>query len=240
MSTTTRAPGRVIGAPLDRIDGPQKVTGTARYAYEHPVEYPLYLYPLRSDIVRGRVVGIDASAAEARLGVVIVITHENAPRLADTDDRELAILQSDEVAFRGQYIGAVVAETFEVARHAAKLVAVSYAEEPHDATLRPHSDDLYAPDQLNAGFPTDTEEGDVDEALSSAAVKLDETYTTPMEHNNPMEPHTTIAVWEGGDLTLYDSTQGVHTVRRKIARIFGLDRDRVRVVAPHVGGGFGS
>ena len=240
MSTTTRAPGRVIGAPLDRIDGPQKVTGTARYAYEHPVEYPLYLYPLRSDIARGRVVGIDASAAEARLGMVIVITHENAPRLADTDDRELAILQSDEVAFRGQYIGAVVAETFEVARHAAKLVAVSYAEEPHDATLRPHSDDLYAPDQLNAGFPTDTEEGDVDEALSSAAVKLDETYTTPMEHNNPMEPHTTIAVWEGGDLTLYDSTQGVHTVRRTIARIFGLDRDRVRVVAPHVGGGFGS
>jgi xanthine dehydrogenase YagR molybdenum-binding subunit len=240
MSTTTRAPGRAIGAPLDRIDGPQKVRGVAPYAYEHRVEYPLYLYPLQSNIARGRVASIDASAAEALPGVILVITHHNAPRLADTSDRELAILQSDEVAFRGQYIGAVVAETFEVARHAARLIEVSYDEEPHDAELRPDRDDLYAPDQLNAGFPTDTEEGDFDDALSSAAVQLDETYTTPMEHNNPMEPHTTVAVWDEGDLTLYESTQGVHTVRRALARVFGLDRARVRVVAPHVGGGFGS
>jgi xanthine dehydrogenase YagR molybdenum-binding subunit len=240
MSTTTRAPGRAIGAPLDRIEGPQKVTGTASYAYEHHVEYPLYLYPLQSEIARGRVTRVDARSAEALPGVVIVITHENAPRLADTGDKELAILQSDEIAFRGQYIGAVVAETFEAARHAARLVEVSYDEEPHEVELRPDRDDLYAPDQLNAGFETDTEEGDVEGAFSSAAVKLDETYTTPMEHNNPMEPHTTIAFWEGGDLTLYESTQGVHPVRRTVARIFGLDRDRVRVVAPHVGGGFGS
>jgi xanthine dehydrogenase YagR molybdenum-binding subunit len=173
MSTTTRAPGTAIGAPLDRIDGPQKVTGNARYAYEHHVEYPLYLFPVQSDIARGRVARMDASAAEALAGVIIVITHENAPRLTDTSDKELAILQSDEVAFRGQYIGAVVAETFEVARHAANLVEVSYAEEPHDATLRPDSDDLYTPNQLNAGLQTDTEEGDVDGAFSSAAVKLD-------------------------------------------------------------------
>ncbi|HWS81699.1 MAG TPA: xanthine dehydrogenase family protein molybdopterin-binding subunit [Rubrobacter sp.] len=240
MSTIVRAPGRAIGAPLDRIDGPQKVTGAAPYAYEHRVGYPLYLYPLQSDIARGRVASIDASAAEALPGVVIVVTHENAPRLADTSDKELAILQSDEVAFRGQYVGAVVAETFEVARHAANLVEVSYAEESHDSKLRPEGDDLYTPDQLNAGFPTDTEEGDFDDAFASATVKLDETYTTPMEHNNPMEPHTTVAVWDEGDLTLYESTQGVHTVRRAVARVFGLDRDRVRVVAPHVGGGFGS
>ncbi|MDQ3437043.1 MAG: xanthine dehydrogenase family protein molybdopterin-binding subunit, partial [Actinomycetota bacterium] len=160
--------------------------------------------------------------------------------LADTGDKELAVLQSNEVAFRGQYVAAVVAESFEVARHAAGLVGVVYEEEPHDVGLRADSDDLYAPDQLNAGVQTDTEEGDVDGALSSAAVQLDETYTTPMEHNNPMEPHTTVALWEEGDLTLYDSTQGVHTVRRTVARTFGLDRDRVRVVAPHVGGGFGS
>jgi xanthine dehydrogenase YagR molybdenum-binding subunit len=240
MSTTTRALGRAIGAPLDRIDGPQKVTGTAPYAYEQSVEYPLYLYPLQSDIAKGRVARIDASAAETLPGVVIVITPENAPRLADTSDRELAILQSDRVAFRGQYVGAVVAETFEIARHAANLVKVSYVEEPHETTLRPDSDDLYTPDQLNAGFPTDTEEGDFDDAFASATVKLDETYSTPMEHNNPMEPHTTVAVWDEGDLTLYESTQGVHTVRRAVARVFGLDRNRIRVVAPHVGGGFGS
>ncbi len=239
-TTTTRAPGGAIGAPLDRIEGPQKVTGTARYAYEHHVEYPLYLYPLQSEIALGRVTRVDASAAETLPGVVIVITHENAPPLADTGDKELAVLQSNEVAFRGQYVAAVVAESFEVARHAAGLVGVVYEEEPHDVGLRADSDDLYAPDQLNAGVQTDTEEGDVDGALSSAAVQLDETYTTPMEHNNPMEPHTTVALWEEGDLTLYDSTQGVHTVRRTVARTFGLDRDRVRVVAPHVGGGFGS
>ena len=236
MSISTT--GRVIGAPIDRIEGPQKVTGTAPYAYEHETEYPLYLYPVQSEIARGRVLRIDASAAEAVPGVVIVITHENTPQLADTRDRELAVLQSDEVAFRGQYVGAVVAESFEVARHAARLVQVVYDEEPHDVALRADSDDLYAPDLLNAGFETDTEEGDVDGALSAAAVKLDETYTTPMEHNNPMEPHTTVALWDEGDLTLYDSTQGVHTVRRTVARVFGLDR--VRVVAPHVGGGFGS
>jgi xanthine dehydrogenase YagR molybdenum-binding subunit len=238
MSTT--APGSAIGAPLSRIEGPQKVMGTAPYAYEHHVENPLYLYPLHSDIARGRVARMDASEAETLPGVIAVISHQNVPTLADTSDRELAILQSDEVAFRGQYVGAVVAETFEVARHAANLVRISYDEESHDATFTPDRDDLYTPGQLNAGFPTDTEEGDVDEAFSSAAVTLDETYTTPLEHNNPMEPHTTVAVSEGGYLTLYESTQGAHTVRRTIARVFGLDRERVRVVALHVGGGFGS
>jgi xanthine dehydrogenase YagR molybdenum-binding subunit len=238
MSTT--APGSAIGAPLSRIEGPQKVMGTAPYAYEHHVENPLYLYPLHSDIARGRVARMDASEAETLPGVIAVISHQNVPTLADTSDRELAILQSDEVAFRGQYVGAVVAETFEVARHAANLVRISYDEESHDATFTPDRDDLYTPGQLNAGFPTDTEEGDVDEAFSSAAVTLDETYTTPLEHNNPMEPHTTVAVSEGGYLTLYESTQGAHTVRRTIAKVFGLDRERVRVVALHVGGGFGS
>jgi xanthine dehydrogenase YagR molybdenum-binding subunit len=242
MSTTApdRTAGGAIGAPLDRIEGPQKVVGTAPYAYEHPLDNPLYLYPLHSDVARGRVARIDASAAEGTPGVVAVISHRNAPQLADTRDRELAILQSDEVAFRGQYIGAVVAETFEVARHAANLVEVSYDEEPHDAAFGPDREDLYTPEQLNAGFPTDTEEGDADAAFSAAAVKLDETYSTPLEHNNPMEPHTTVAVWEAGGLTLYESTQGAHSVRRQVARVFGLDRDRVRVVALHVGGGFGS
>ncbi len=240
MSMITGAPGRAIGTPLDRIDGPQKVTGEAPYAYEHHVESPLYLYPLQSDIARGRITHIDASAAEALPGVVIVITHENAPRLADTSDKEYAVLQSEEVAFRGQFIGAVVAETFETARHAAHLVEISYDEEPHDAVLRADRDDLYVPEQVNAGFPTDTEEGDFEVAYASAAVKLDETYTTPMEHNNPMEPHTTVAVWREGDLTLYESTQGAHPVRRTVAQVFGLDQKRVNVVAPYVGGGFGS
>jgi CO/xanthine dehydrogenase Mo-binding subunit len=161
MSTTApgSATGTAIGAPLDRIEGQQKVTGTAPYAYEHHVENPLYLYPLHSDVARGRVARIDTGEAEALPGVVAVISHLNAPTLADTRDKELSILQSGEVAFRGQYIGAVVAETFEVARHAAQVVEISYYEEPHDAAFSPDRDDLYAPERLNAGFATDTEEG---------------------------------------------------------------------------------
>ena len=238
MSTITER--RAIGAPLDRRDGPEKVTGTAPYAYEHRFDSPLYLFPVHSDVARGWVTRIDASGAENLPGVVAVVTYENAPRLADTSDRELAVLQDADIAFRGQYVAAAVAETLEIARYAASLVGVSYHEEPHDAELRADRDDLYAPDVVNAGYPTDTEQGDFDKAFSAAAVKLDETYTTPMEHNNPMEPHTTVALWEAGDLTLYESTQGPHMVKGTLAQVFGLDRDRVRIIAPYVGGGFGS
>jgi xanthine dehydrogenase YagR molybdenum-binding subunit len=237
---TTIAERKGIGASLDRRDGPQKVTGTAPYAYEHRFDNQLYLFPVQSDVAKGRITRIDASVAEALPGVVAVLTHENAPRLADTSDRELAVLQAGEVAFRGQYVAAVVAETLEIARHAASLVRVSYDAEPHDADLHADRDDLYAPEVVNANYPTDTEEGDFGTAFASAAVRLDETYSTPMEHNNPMEPHTTVARWDAGDLTVYESTQGVTWARLTLAEVFGLDQDRVQVIAPYVGGGFGS
>jgi len=237
---TTITGRRAIGASLSRRDGPQKVTGTAPYAYEHRFDRPLYLFPVESDVARGRVTRIDASAAEDLPGVVTVLTHENAPRLADTSDRELTVLQAGDVAFRGQYVAAVLAETLETARYAASLVRVSYDEVPHDVELRPDRSDLYAPEHVNPGLPTDTQEGDFDRAFPSAAVKLDETYTTPMEHHNPMEPHTTVALWEAGDLTLYESTQGPHSAKQTLAQVLGLDADRVRVIAPYVGGGFGS
>jgi xanthine dehydrogenase YagR molybdenum-binding subunit len=238
MSTVTER--RAIGASLTRRDGPQKVTGTAPYAYEYRFDNPLYLFPVQSEVAKGRITRIDTSAAEALPGVVAVLSHENAPRLADTSDRELAVLQDGDVDFRGQYVAAAIADTLETARYAASLVRVSYDDQPHDVELRADRDDLYKPEQVNAGYPTDTEEGDFDRAFSSASVQLDETYTTPMEHNNPMEPHTTVALWEAGDLTLYESTQGPHWARGTIAQVFGLDPDRVRIIAPYVGGGFGS
>jgi xanthine dehydrogenase YagR molybdenum-binding subunit len=237
---TTITERRAIGASLDRRDGPQKVTGTAAYAYEHRFDNPLYLFPVQSHVARGRVTRIDATTAEALPGVVAVLGHENAPRLADASDRELAVLQTAEVDFRGQYVAAVVAETLETARYAASLVRVSYSEQPHDVELRADRDDLYAPERVNPDYPTDTEEGDFDREFSSAAVRLDETYTTPMEHNNPMEPHTTVALWEAGDLTLYESTQGPHWIQEPLAQVFGLGPDRLRIIAPYVGGGFGS
>jgi xanthine dehydrogenase YagR molybdenum-binding subunit len=238
--SSVRVPTRVIGAPLDRLDGPEKVRGTATYAFEWPVDRPAYVYPLQASIATGRITGVDAGPASAEPGVLAVLTHQNAPRLASTEDAELAILQSDKVAFRGQFVGGVIAETLEIARYAAGLVRLRYRERPHDVELRADRDDLYAPAELNAGFPTDTAQGDADAALATAAVRLDATYTTPMEHNNPMEPHATIAIWTADGLTLYLSTQGVHGIRRVIAQAFGLDLERVRVISPHVGGGFGS
>jgi xanthine dehydrogenase YagR molybdenum-binding subunit len=174
-----------------------------------------------------------------------VMTHLNAPRLASTDDGELTILQSNGVAFRGQLLGAVVAETSEVARHAAELVRIDYDVHDHDTELRADRDDLYVPGVVNPDQDSVADDGGVDEALAGAAVQVDRTYATPMEHNNPMEPHACIALWEalsegGPRLTLWDSTQGAHKVRTTLAPVLGLDPEHVRVVSPYVGGGFGS
>src|SRR5215469_18096629 len=136
---------RAIGAPLDRIDGAQKVTGAAKYAYEYPVKGVTYVFPVQSTIARGRVVSIDASAARALPGVIAVLSHENAPRLAPLDDAELAVFQSDAVSYYGQFVAAVVAGTSESARHAASLVTVRYEEQAHDVELRADRGDLSTP-----------------------------------------------------------------------------------------------
>jgi xanthine dehydrogenase YagR molybdenum-binding subunit len=231
---------RAIGAPLERIDGAQKVTGAAKYAYEYPVERVTYVFPVQSTIARGRVVSIDASTARALPGVIAVLSHENAPRLAPLDDAELAVFQADAVAYHGQFVAAVVAETSEIARQAASLVVVRYEEQLHDVELHADRSDLYTPPQLNAGYQTDTAQGDVEGALASAPISLDHTYTTPPEHNNPLEPHATTAIWSDDGITLYDANQGAHFIRDAVATAFRLPPERVRVIAPYVGGGFGS
>ncbi|GAB3708828.1 xanthine dehydrogenase family protein molybdopterin-binding subunit [Nocardiopsis oceani] len=231
-----------VGAPLARVEAHAKVTGTAPYAYEYPATEPLYLHPVLSTVARGRVTAVNTAEAERLTGVQAVLTSVNAPRLADTEDREFAVLQSDEVAFRGQFVAAVVADTPETAREAAALVRVDYDEWPHDVVMRPDHQDLYTPDEVNTGAAPDTRQGDVDAELERAVVLVDQTYRTPREHNNPMEPHATVALWESlpDRLTLYDSTQGAHPVRATLATVFGLPPENVRVTAPYVGGGFGS
>ncbi len=231
---------RAIGEPLDRIDGPKKVTGTATYAYEHPVEGVTYAFPVQCTIARGRIVSIDASSARALPGVVIVLSHENAPRLAPLDDAELAVFQSDAVAYHGQFVAVVVAETLEIARQAAGLVKVRYDEQPHDVELRADRGDLYKPEKVNPSYETDTVSGDVEAALAQASVALDHTYTTPAYHNNPLEPHATVATWSADGVTLYDTNQGPHRIRDDVARAFGLPPERVRIISPYVGGAFGS
>ncbi|MEY2516067.1 MAG: xanthine dehydrogenase YagR molybdenum-binding subunit [bacterium] len=229
-----------IGSGLARRDGRAKVTGSARYAAEAVVDEPLFVHPVQATIALGTVAKVDTSAAQALEGVVAVLTPAAAERLASTDDAELAILQTHEVAFRGQVIGAVVAETSEIARHAASLVRVRYAEREHDAAFSADRDDLYKPDKVNPSFDSDTFEGDVDAAMAGAAATVEQTYSTPMQHNNPLEPHASTALWDGSRLTLWDSTQGVHSARAVIAELFGLEEEQVRVICPHVGGGFGS
>jgi xanthine dehydrogenase YagR molybdenum-binding subunit len=244
MQSTIRA----TGAPLNRLDGVQKVTGAAKYSYEYPVAGVTYVVPVQSTIARGRISSIETSAARALPGVIAVLTHENAPRIAPLDDQDLAVFQSDAVAYRGQFVAAVVAETLETARQAASLVAVRYEEQPHDVELRADRSDLYKPEyvpQKAAPFyAADSAQGDIEAALAAAPVSLDHTYTTPAEHHNPLEPHTTLAVWSddgnGESVTVYDTCQGVDIRLNDIATAFGLSPERVRVIAPYVGGGFGS
>lgn len=231
---------RAIGTALTRIDGPAKVTGTAPYACEYQLAAPLYLHPVQATIAKGSVAAMDITAARSTDGVAAVLTVFDAPTLADTSDGDLTILQDNQVHYRGQFIGAVLADTAETARYAASLVTVDYQTEAHHTELVPDDPNLYAPEEVNAGFSTDTTDGDVEAALRDAEMLVDQTYTTPHEHNNPMEPHSCIALWDNDSLTLYDSTQGVHAAREKLATLFGLAPEQVRIIAKNVGGGFGS
>ena len=237
-----------VGAPLARVDGPLKVTGTAPYAYEQVVDKPVHLYPLVSSIARGKVSRIDASAAAQLPGVLLVLTHENAPKLWIKTDAELVLLQSPDILYKGQFIGAVVATAPEVARHAASLVHVAYETEPHDAEFRPDHPGLYAPKQVNSSKPADSRRGDGAEAWAQAAFKLDQTYTTPTEHHNPIEPHVVIAVWKqkgslsplATHLTLFDANQGTLLLPLLLGPLLGLLPTQIEIFSPYVGGSFGT
>jgi xanthine dehydrogenase YagR molybdenum-binding subunit len=229
-----------VGAAMPRVEGLEKVTGAARYAVEHEVEGVVHAALVQSTVAKGTVRAVDAGAALALPGVLAVLWHENAPRVADHDDLELAVLQRPDIAYRGQIVAVAIADSLEVARDAAAVVRIDYEATPHDVELTADHPKLYKPDKVNPAFETDTERGDVAAGLAAAATTIDATYSTPAQHNNPMEPHGTLALWRDGDLTLYESTQGAPMARNAIAKVLGLDPERVRVIAPHVGGGFGA
>ena len=230
---------RVVGSPVDRVEGRAKVTGEARYAAEFPLARLVYGWVVQATIARGRVYSIEVEAALGTPGVLAVISHENALRLKVADDGELLVLQDQQVHYRGQTVALVVASTLEQARAAAYALPVSYEAQPHDVLLSADHPRLFAPDHVNPNYPTDTLTGDVDAGMARAEVIVDQTYSTPAEHNNPMEPHSSTAHWDGDRLTLHDSNQGATQVQRQLARLFGLDDSAVRVVSEHVGGGFG-
>ncbi|XVU23918.1 xanthine dehydrogenase family protein molybdopterin-binding subunit [Actinoplanes sp. CA-054009] len=224
---------RAVGQPLQRIEGPEKVTGAAKYAAEYQVGDDLaYAWVVPSPVPRGRLVDV---RVDPLLDLLAVLWHGNAPRLENGDDPELAVLQTDEISYRGQAIALVVARTLEAARRGAQELSLTIETEPHDAVLRTDHPDLYTPEKVNPGFPSETSAGDVS---VEAPVTVDVTYTTPALHNNPMEPHATTALWSGDDLILYDSNQHPAGIAATVGALFGLPQ--VHVVTEHVGGGFGS
>ncbi|MFC4120717.1 xanthine dehydrogenase family protein molybdopterin-binding subunit [Nonomuraea zeae] len=226
---------------MNRIEGRVKVTGLATYAAEFPVKGVTYAYAVQSRIAKGRIARVDGGAALAMPGVLAVLSCEEPPEVAEDAGPELALFQSREVAYRGQIVAAVVADTYEDARAAAAVVRVEYEPGDHDVTLRADHPGLYKPEVVNPNYPTDTEKGDVEAGLAEAVTSVDVTYTTPVEHNNPMEPHAALALWdEEGRLLVYDTAQGTSGSRDTIAKTLGLPSERVRVVSRHVGGGFGA
>jgi xanthine dehydrogenase YagR molybdenum-binding subunit len=243
MSTPTIT--RNVGAGIERVDGTAKVSGEALYAFEYRIPNAAYAVPVLSTIARGRVISVDPAAALDEPGVLAVIDSRSAPRLerggrASDLSPDLFVLQSDEVAYRGQIVAAVVATTLEAAREAAALVGVAYDEQPHDVVLRADHPELYTPKMANAGVPGLDQSGDVEAGLRAAAATVKATYTTATEHHNPMEPHAAIAVWEDDGLTLYDANQGPFFTAQMVASLFGMATEQIRIVSDYIGGGFGS
>ncbi|MEU0676510.1 xanthine dehydrogenase family protein molybdopterin-binding subunit [Streptomyces sp. NPDC006172] len=232
--------GAAVGAPVERREGREKVTGTARYAAEFALPGRLFARPVPATVARGRVTGVDASEALRLPGVVDVLTHENAPRLGEPDDATLAVLQGPEIPHRGWCVALVVARSPEEAREGAAAVRVSCVPEPHDVTLSAAHPRSYVPEEVYVGCPAVTEQGDPEGAFAGAAARVDVGYRVPPLHNHPMEPHASTAHWDGERLTVHTSSQGTTTVRAVLAGLFGLTEDRITVVAEHVGGGFGS
>jgi xanthine dehydrogenase YagR molybdenum-binding subunit len=228
----------VVGKPLDRVDGRLKVTGGATYAYE--VEHgpnAAYGYVVQASIGKGRITTIDTSAAERVAGNVLVLTYKNAPD-QDTHTPSHPVLNTPDVTYFGQPVAFVVAETFEQARAAAYLVNVRYDSTPGSYSLQggvagarvPHS----------TGPLPDSAVGDFAGAFAAAPVQIDVTYTTPLQSHAMMEPHATLATWDGDMLTLHTSNQILNRGQTAVAQTLKLPTENVRLVSPFIGGGFGA
>jgi xanthine dehydrogenase YagR molybdenum-binding subunit len=225
-----------IGDPLARVDGVAKVTGSAQYAADFRLPGLTHASLVLSTIPSGRIASIDKSGAEHLPGVIAVITPENAIRLA-APERRLTILQDDQVFYQNQPVAVVVAETLEQAQFAASCVTIRY--EPAPAKLDFKAGFAGAHPSKHNDEPGDQSWGNVEAGLAQASAKVDQVYTTPIHHHNPMEPHATIARWDGKKLMLHDATQHITGVKEKLAGIFGISKENVSVECPFTGGGFG-
>jgi xanthine dehydrogenase YagR molybdenum-binding subunit len=236
----------VIGKPLDRTDGVLKVTGQARYSADNTDAKLAHAVLVTSTVAKGRIASIDTSRAQSMPGVLLVMTYQNALRLPNNGIpdaqppavRKLTLLQTNEVRYSNEPVAVVVADSLEHAQGAARYVDVRYEAAMPNADFERAKSSAYQPEKM-MGRAITTKRGDVDAGLRQGPTRLDAVYTTPYEHHNPMEPHATLARWDGPKLTLYDATQGVSGARSAVAKFFGIPDDNVRVICPFVGGGFG-
>ncbi|MFL6659798.1 MAG: aldehyde oxidoreductase molybdenum-binding subunit PaoC [Massilia sp.] len=228
---------KVIGRPHDRIDGPYKTTGTATYAYEQHAAAPsaAYGYVVGAAIAKGRIASIDLAAAKRAPGVLAVVTADTAGTLGKGDFNTARLLAGPEVQHYHQAVALVVAETFEQARSAAQLVKVNYVKQQGVYDLAGLRKTAFKPDKKEK----DTKVGDFASAFASAPVRLDEQYTTPDQSHAMMEPHASLAAWEGDQLTVWTSNQMINWSRGDMAKTLGIAKEKVRLVSPFIGGGFG-
>lgn len=241
-----------IGDPVSRVDGRAKVTGQARYAGEAAAADLAYGVVVTSAVTRGKITRIDAAAALALPGVLQVFTHENIPALAwfDRSYRDQVApsgapfrpLHDPDIKYAQQPVALVVADSFELARHAATLVVVDYAAAPHETDLHNRRDAGHPPPRGKKGYePPPKPRGEADATLAAAAVKIDAEYAHPITHHNPIELFTTTAIpGPDGTLTIHEKTQGISNTQEHVCKIFGLKPEQVRVVTRFVGGAFGS
>ena len=235
-----------VGQPISRIDGQLKVTGSARYTADIPLESLVHGAIVYSTIANGRIVSIDTADAENAPGVLVVLTHKNMPRMKAQPWSHLRPqgqtylpLQDDQIHYAGQPVALVVAATLDQATYAGTLIKVAYeAHPPVVFDLRTAKEDAVEPSQRM--WPLSSSVGDADKAIVGAAVKIEQTYTMSDRHHNPMEPHATLAVWDGdGSLTLYDSTQMVVGTKKLVSLVLGIPEEKINVVCEFLGGGFG-
>ncbi|MGJ7615654.1 MULTISPECIES: molybdopterin cofactor-binding domain-containing protein [unclassified Variovorax] len=240
--------GGFIGKPIDRVDGRLKVTGKAPYAYEvqEAPGPPAYGFIVEATIAKGRVADIDAAAAEAAPGVLMVMTHRNAPRQGawgpvDAKDRfarSSPQLASDRVRYYGEAVAFVVAESFETARAAARLVRIRYEAEPGEFDMAAAQGKAEKPED-DEQQKADSRVGDFEPAFARAPVQIDATYTTPTHIHAQMEPHATTAWWTGDKVTVHCGAQLLESAQNAVANTLQIPPSKVRIVSRYIGGGFG-
>ncbi|MEQ6333480.1 aldehyde oxidoreductase molybdenum-binding subunit PaoC [Sphingobium sp. MK2] len=234
--------GRVVGKAHDRIDGAAKVTGTAPYAYERHDAAPnaAYGWMVGSGIAKGRIAAMDLRAAEAAPGVLGIVTHANAGKLGKGSMNTAPLLGGPQIDHYDQAVALVIADSFENARDAAKLVRIDYTSEGGKFDLAAERPNAVKPPEGGFGGSPDTAVGDFDGAFAKAAVKVDQNYSTPDHSHAMLEPHASTAAWNGDKLTLWTSNQMIAWTVGDVAKTLGIPKANVRLVSPYIGGGFGA